>query len=361
MTEPLKQTPLHAMHVGAGAKMGGFAGYDMPLFYPLGVMKEHLHTRTSAGLFDISHMMHVEIGGLDAAACISRLCPYEAAEQPLGSCKYTFFLNDRAGIIDDLIVTNLGADRYLLVCNAGCAEKDEAHIRAVAKDFAVEVSVVPRAFLALQGPLAETVLTNQGIDVASMAFMTGGEPQEGWFVSRTGYTGEDGFEIGLPEDEVVEFAKALVADARVEWIGLGARDSLRLEAGLSLYGNDLDEDTTPHEAGLIWAIAKELRHDGGFIGAEALSKAIEQGRKRMRIGLVPEGRPVRGGADLVNEAGAAVGKVTSGGFGPTLEGPMALAMVDIAAADAPIFADIRGKRIAMTRTKVPFVAHIYKK
>ena len=356
----MKQTPFHQTHIDAGAKMGEFAGYDMPLFYPLGVKKEHEHTRTHAGLFDISHMVHVSISGADAAALISTLCPYHADQQAAGQARYTFMLTEQAGIVDDLIVTRLEDQRYLIVANAGCAEKDVAHIRDVAGKFDVSVTILPRAFVALQGPDAETVLSEH-FDVAQMDFMTAIEPREGWFVSRTGYTGEDGFEVAMPEADAVAFANALIENDRAEWIGLGARDSLRLEAGLPLYGQDLSEDITPHEAGLLWAIPKDLREGGPFIGADALAQKIAAGRSRMRIGLLPEGRPVRGDTTLVNEAEEEIGTVTSGGFGPSLGGPMAMALVNLAAADAPIFADMRGKKIPMKRVKPPFVPHNYKR
>jgi aminomethyltransferase len=222
------------------------------------------------------------------------------------------------------------------------------------------VDILPRAFLALQGPAAEAVLADH-FDVAGMDFMSAQEPADGWFVSRTGYTGEDGFEIAMPEADGVAFANRLLSDGRVEWIGLGARDSLRLEAGLPLYGQDLSEDITPHEAGLIWAIPKDLREGGPFVGAAALAAKIAAGRSRMRVALLPDGRPVRGGTDLVDEAGNAIGTVTSGGFGPSLKGPMAMALVALDAADAPIFADMRGKQISMKRVKPPFVAHNYKR
>ena len=356
----MKHTPLHQIHIDAGAKMGEFAGFDMPLFYPLGVMKEHLHTRSDAGLFDISHMVHISVEGSGAANLISRLCPYDADGQEFGQARYTFFLNERAGIIDDLIVTRLADERYLIVANAGCAEKDIEHVMAAEAEFDCSVTVIPRGFLALQGPEAEAILSSY-FDVAGMGFMSGNEPQAGWFLSRTGYTGEDGFEIAMPEEECVEFAEKLLGDERIEWIGLGARDSLRLEAGLSLYGQDLNEDTTPHEAGLIWAIPKDHRSGGDFIGADKLAEKIKSGRTRMRIGLLPEGRPVRGGAELQDGEGNTIGVVTSGGFGPTIDGPMALGIVNVAAADGPIIADIRGKKIPMKRVKPPFTPHNYKR
>jgi len=357
----MKKTPLHQKHLDAGAKMGEFAGYELPLFYPLGVKGEHLHTRKNAGLFDISHMIHVEIYGADAAQFISTLCPYNASEQPVGKAQYTFFLNENAGIIDDLIVTRLGDDRFLIVANAGCAEKDLAHINAQVGSLYVRVTHIERAFLALQGPQAEAVLSDLGFAASSLDFMSGYEPETGWFLSRTGYTGEDGFEIAMPNEKAVEFSNSVSADERVEWIGLGARDSLRLEAGLSLYGQDLSEDITPHEAGLIWAIPKELREGGIFIGAEQLSSKIKAGRERMRVGLLPQGRPVRNGVSLVGEDGSEIGVVTSGGFGPTIDAPMALGLVQVKAADKPIFADLRGKQVPMERVKPPFAPHNYKR
>ncbi len=357
----MNRTPLYQTHVDAGAKMGVYAGFEMPLFYPLGVKQEHLHTRENAGLFDISHMQHIEISGPEAATFISKLCPYDAASQSVGDGKYTFFLNETAGIIDDLIVTRLADDRFLIVANAGCADKDLAHVQSHAAGFDVTVSPIERGFLALQGPKAEAVLTDLGFEVADMAFMTGKEPQEHWFVSRSGYTGEDGFEIGMPVDELAAISAKLVDHADVEWIGLAARDSLRLEAGLSLYGQDLSEDITPHEAGLIWAIAKDHRSGGEFIGADALATKIAEGRKRMRVGLLADGRPVRGDTELVNENGDVIGVVTSGGFGPTIDGPMALGLVNVADADAPIFANMRGKHVPMTRAKPPFAPHNYKR
>ena len=358
----MKHTPLFSLHENSGAKMGEFAGYDMPLFYPLGVMKEHLHTRNSAGLFDISHMVHMEVTGSEASQLIERACPYDASNQPIGQARYTFFLNENAGVIDDLIITRLESTRYLIVSNAGCADKDIAHINGLAENFNATVEVIPRGFLALQGPKAESVLDRLGYAVRDLAFMTAIEPKAGWFLSRTGYTGEDGFEIAMPVEETEAFAQKLLESADVELIGLGARDSLRLEAGLSLYGQDLDDSVTPHEAGLLWAIPKPLRQGGAFIGADALAEKIEAGRLRKRVGLRPTGKmPVRAGAKLINENGEDIGKVTSGGFGPSFEGPVALGLIDMKAADQPIFAEVRGKQIPMEVHSLPFVPHNYKR
>lgn len=334
----------------------------MPLFYPLGVMKEHTHTRESAGLFDISHMVHIEITGAEAAAMISRACPYEAVSQKIGEAKYTFFLNENAGIKDDLIITRLGDERYLIVANAGCAEKDIAHVELIANRFDVSVTVIPRGFLALQGPKAVDVLASFGFAVADMEFMTGVEPKEGWFLSRTGYTGEDGFEIAMPEADALEFAEKLLADDSVEAIGLGARDSLRLEAGLSLYSQDLTEDISPHEGGLLWAIPKTLREGGPFIGAQSLANRIEVGRSRMRVGLVPvEKTPVRAGSLLEDGEGNEIGLITSGGFGPSVKHPVALGLIAVSAKEGVIFANVRGRKIEMKIAKLPFAPHNYKR
>lgn len=358
----MKKTPLYTLHEKLGAKMGAFAGYSMPLFYPLGVMKEHAHTREAAGLFDISHMVHIEITGLDACDMIARACPYDAASQNIGEAKYTFFLNQNAGIKDDLIITRLGDKRYLIVANAGCAEKDIAHVKLIANRFDVIVNVMPRGFLALQGPKAVDVLSSLGFDVIKMDFMTGVEPKEGWFLSRTGYTGEDGFEIAMPESESAEFAAKLLANDAVEAIGLGARDSLRLEAGLSLYSQDLTEDISPHEAGLLWAIPKTLREGGVFIGAEALTNRISDGRSRMRVGLKPvERTPVRAGARLEDDKGNDIGLITSGGFGPSVNHPVALGLIAVSAKEGALFANVRGRKIEMKIAKLPFAPHNYKR
>ncbi len=357
----MKKTIFHPLHDAAGAKFGPFAGYCMPLFYPLGIMKEHLHTRAHAGLFDISHMVHLEVSGPDAGKMISSACPYIAEDQEIRSAKYTFMLNEDAGIIDDLIVTRLGDDRFLVVSNAACADNDEAHLGEISKDFDAEIARIDRAFLALQGPKAEAALEKAALNCADLDFMTGREPQPGWFLSRTGYTGEDGFEIAIPNDYAIRFAEKLLADERVEWIGLGARDSLRLEAGLSLYGQDLSETITPHEAGLIWAIPKPLREGGNYIGATTLAAKIKSGRKRKRIGLKPVDRtPVRAGANLTDSNGEELGVVTSGGFGPTVGGPVALALVTAEFDGDELFAQVRGKQVAVRAEKLPFITPNYK-
>lgn len=357
----MKQIPLHDLHAGLGAKFGPFAGYDMPLFYKPGVLKEHLHTRAHAGLFDISHMLHVDVAGAQAADLVSRLCPYPAGEQQPGSGRYTFFLNEAAGIIDDLIVTRLGTDHFRIVCNAGCAEKDVAHLQAHAEGFDATVTPLELAFLALQGPDAEAVLVKAGRDFSNLGFMKARQTGDGWFASRSGYTGEDGFEIALPADAADAFARTLLADVRVLMIGLGARDSLRMEAGLSLYGQDLAEDVTPMEAGLSWAIPKPCRRGGRFIGAAALEAGFIDGPARKRVGLQPVGTaPVRGHTPLFDGSGQKIGEVTSGGFGPSVGHPIALGLV-ATGATTPFFAELRGRRIEMEPVSLPFVPHRYKR
>ncbi len=357
----MKRTPLFDLHVDAGAKIGEYAGWEMPLFYPLGVKAEHLHTRQSAGLFDISHMLHVDVRGSGAEAYIARLCPYDVRSQSIGECRYTFFLNEQACIIDDLIVTRLEDERFRVVANAGCADKDFAHMQSHLPADDVTIAEVECGFLALQGPKAEAILDGFGLPVSSMTFMTGCLTPDNWFLSRTGYTGEDGFEIALPLVELQTFAKTLAEDDRVEWIGLAARDSLRLEAGLSLYGQDLDDTITPHEAGLIWAIPNDIRKDGVFVGASALAEKIAAGRTRMRVGLLPQGRPIRADTPLINERDEEIGAVTSGGFGPSINAPVALGLIQTQSANEPIFANMRGKAVPMTRSQLPFTPHRYKR
>ncbi len=358
MSDPgeLNSLPLHILHEQAGARFGGFAGWTMPLSYPLGVMKEHVHVREKAGQFDISHMQLVLVEGADAARMLSVACPLEAASQTVGASKYTFLLNDRAGIIDDLIVTRLGETRFMVVANASRAAVDVAELREAADGLDCTVMPLERVFLALQGPEAEAVMNAAGFDISAMEFMTGMEPKPGWFLTRSGYTGEDGFEIAMPTDEAMTVAVKLSSDPRVEWIGLAARDSLRLEAGLCLYGQDLDEDTDPASAGLIWAIPKALREGGPYRGAKALAAIIAAGPAMKRVGLKPQGRmPVRSG-DLDDQDGTPCGRITSGGFGPTCNHPIAMGYVPTAMA-APghtFITSVRGKSVALETVKLPF-------
>lgn len=299
-TAHLNTLPLQDLHEEAGARFGGFAGWNMPITYPLGVMKEHLHTREHVGLFDISHMKLIDVSGADAIALLSETCPLDPSVLKTGQSKYTFFLNDKGGVLDDLIVTRLGEDRFMVVANAGNADADIEHLNEAASGKDVTVNPLDRVFLAIQGPEAESVINDAGLAGAELSFMSGFEPKAGWFMTRSGYTGEDGFEIGLPADEARALATKLLADERVKWIGLAARDSLRLEAGLCLHGQDITPETDPVSAGLTWAITKPVREKAAFNGAKAVLDAIAKGAAAKRVGLKAEGRqPVRGGADLL--------------------------------------------------------------
>ncbi|PSJ59791.1 glycine cleavage system aminomethyltransferase GcvT [Pseudaminobacter soli (ex Li et al. 2025)] len=356
--------PLDDLHRAAGARFGAFAGWSMPLTYPAGVMAEHQHTREHVGLFDISHMKLIEVSGPDAAALLSKACPLDAAALGERQSKYTFLLNEQAGIIDDLIITRLGAERFMVVANAGNAALDEAHLRELAAGFNCTINPLDRVFLAIQGPDAWAALARAGIETGELVFMHGFEPRKDWFVSRSGYTGEDGFEIGLPEADARKLLETLLADERVMWIGLAARDSLRLEAGLCLHGQDITDEINPVNAGLMWAITKGVRADGQFVGAEALRAALERGSSEKRVGLKPQGRqPVRAGAQLFDEAGNAVGRVTSGGFGPSVGSPVAMGYVSapLANAETKLFADVRGTKVPVDIHPMPFTQHRYRK
>lgn len=377
MDQPnLKTTPLHSLHVELGARMTAFAGYEMPVQYRLGVFKEHLHTRAAAGLFDVAHMGQIVLRATsgdvrDASRALERLVPIDIIDLAPGRLRYAFFTNTLGGILDDLIVANCG-DYLLLVVNAARKEADEAHLRAQLGN-ECEVERLDRALIGLQGPEAEAALVLLAPECTSMRFMDvrtltlmGAE----CMVMRSGYTGEDGFEISIPADIACEIAEELLANTCVVPIGLGARDSLRLEAGLCLYGSDIDERTTPVEAGLSWAIQKVRRRrgarEGGFPGAEIILGQLEHGAPRRRVGLRPEGRaPVRAGAPLYMDADASapVGSVTSGGFGPSLNAPIAIGYLPTALAvrDTTVFAELRGKRLPVSVTTLPFIEPKYKR
>ena len=376
-TGRLQRTALHALHVSLGAKMVPFAGYDMPVQYATGVLKEHLHTRSSAGLFDVSHMGQIALrpksGRVeDAAKALERLVPQDIVALPPGRQRYAQFTNEGGGILDDLMVANFG-DHLFLVVNAACKETDEAHLRAQLSGMC-EIEPLPdRALLALQGPKAESVLAKLCADAPAMRFMDAGPRKVAGFdcfVSRSGYTGEDGFEISVPAGQAEELARLLLAEAEVLPIGLGARDSLRLEAGLCLYGHDIDTMTTPVEAALEWSIQKARRSGGarcgGFLGAETILAQLDQGAPRRRVGLKPEGRaPVREGAALFADAASSeqIGAVTSGGFGVSLNAPVAMGYLPTAraAAGTQIFAELRGQRLPLKVAATPFVPNTYKR
>lgn len=370
MTEQLLTTPLHALHRELGARMVPFAGYDMPVQYPAGVMKEHLHTREKAGLFDVSHMGQIRLTGAGAAGALEALVPVDIIDLPVGMQRYAMFTDENGGILDDLMVANLGNDQLMLVVNAACKDQDLAHLRKhLAGHCDVEPLFEERALLALQGPAAVTVLARLAPDVANMTFMQFASVQllgADCYVSRSGYTGEDGYEISVPADQAEALARRLLAEPEVAPIGLGARDSLRLEAGLCLYGHDMDTRTSPIEASLLWAISKIRRVDGaragGFPGAEQIFAQQQQGVARKRVGLLPQERtPVREGAEIVDDQGTVVGTVCSGGFGPSLGSPLAMGYVNSewAALDTELWAVVRGKKVPMRVTKMPFVAQRY--
>ncbi|MNM95501.1 Aminomethyltransferase [compost metagenome] len=369
-TETLLKTPLHALHLELGARMVPFAGYDMPVQYPLGVMKEHLHSRDQAGLFDVSHMGQIRLSGANAAKALETLVPVDIIDLPVGMQRYAMFTNEQGGILDDLMVANLGNDELFLVVNAACKDQDLAHLRKhIGEQCQIQPLFEERALLALQGPAAVKVLERLAPEVAGMTFMQFRPVKllgEDCFVSRSGYTGEDGYEISVPVNAAEALARSLLAEPEVQPIGLGARDSLRLEAGLCLYGHDMNTQTTPIEASLLWAISKVRRADGeragGFPGAAAIFAQQQSGVARKRVGLLPQERtPVREGAEIVDEAGTVIGTVCSGGFGPSLNAPVAMGYLDAAhtALETAVWAIVRGKRVAMKVSKMPFVAQRY--
>jgi aminomethyltransferase len=376
-TSSLKRTPLHALHLARGARMVPFAGYEMPVQYASGVMKEHLHTRAAAGLFDVSHMGQIALRAKsgrveDAALALERLVPQDILSVAPSRQRYAQFTNDAGCILDDLMVANFGTHLFLVV-NAACKAEDEAHLRAHLSDVCIIEPLPDRALLALQGPKAESVLAKFCEGLAAMRFMDAGPRSINGidcFVSRSGYTGEDGFEISAPADQAEALAAALLDDSCVLPIGLGARDSLRLEAGLCLYGHDIDTTTTPAEAALQWSIQKSRRSGGaragGFPGAELILSQLESGAPRRRVGLRPEGRaPVREGALLFADSASneQIGSVTSGGFGPSLNAPVAMGYLPTthAADGGTVFAELRGQRLPLRVTAMPFVPNTYKR
>ena len=364
MSDTLQSTLLHNLHVSLGAKMVPFAGYDMPVQYPSGILTEHRHTRAQAGLFDVGHMGQAILRGDNVAAALETLMPGDIAGLEQGQMRYSQFTNEAGGILDDLMVTNRG-DHIFLVVNAGCKDADFAHIQKHIGD-RVELEILAnRGLIALQGPMAATVLNRHAQGVEAMPFLTMQDIEiDGiaCLVSRAGYTGEDGYEISVPGEKSVELAELLLAEAEVEPIGLGARDTLRLEAGLCLYGHDIDETTSPIEAGLLWSIGKRRREDGGFLGAERIISEIENKPSRRRVGILPDGRaPAREGTEITDQSGNNIGVVTSGGFGPTVDGPIAMGYVsrENAAVDTTLQLTVRGKRLNSKVIKLPFVEQNY--
>lgn len=373
----LKHTPLHALHLEMGARMAPFAGYDMPIQYALGVLKEHLHTRAAAGLFDVSHMGQITLRArsgkvADAAQALERLVPVDVLGLRPARQRYAFFTNGSGGIIDDLMIGQCG-DHLALIVNASRKDVDERHLRDALSDVCTVDVLEDRALLALQGPTAEAVLARLAPPAAAIRFMDiRAVPIAGanCLVSRSGYTGEDGFEISVPARDAEKVARILLQDTAVTLVGLGARDSLRIEAGLCLYGADIDENTSPVEAALQWAIQKVRRRGGAragnFRGADVVLDHLERGASRCRVGLKPRERtPVRAGVLLYadDSASQSVGRVTSGTFGPSAAGPVAMGYLPrtLSAPNTLLFADVRGNRLPVVVTELPFVPHRYKR
>jgi aminomethyltransferase len=369
---PIKRTALYALHVELGARMVPFAGYEMPVQYPLGVLKEHLHTREAAGLFDVSHMGQAYLTGPShkaVAVALETLVPGDMAGLEPGQQRYTQLLNNDGGIIDDLMVTRMHMPTddgvLLLVVNASRKAVDYAHIAARLPQGVVLHPMEDRALIALQGPAAAAVMADLCPEAASLAFMSAA-PAElvgiPCHISRSGYTGEDGFEISLAASDVEEAARALLTHPSVQPIGLGARDTLRLEAGLCLYGHELDETTSPVEAALVWSIGKERRALGGFPGAARIQRELREGPTRKRIGIKLNGRaPAREGSQILDTNGATIGIVTSGTFAPSLGGPVAMGYVDAASAKpgTALQVVIRGTAHPATVVTMPFVPNRY--
>jgi aminomethyltransferase len=369
-TSALLNTPLNALHLELGARMVPFAGYSMPVQYPMGLMAEHIHTRSEAGLFDVSHMGQLRLVGTDAASAFESLMPVDVIDLPVGKQRYGLLLTDEGNIIDDLMFVNRGADIFVIV-NGACKVNDIAHIQA---RIGAKCQVIPmpeRALLALQGPKAVDVLSRMVPGVEKLVFMTGASfdwQSADLFITRSGYTGEDGFEISVHNDQADLFARALLAQAEVKPIGLGARNSLRLEAGLCLYGNDIGTSTTPIEAGLNWAIQKVRRtggaRAGGFPGADIVLGQLNGSRSltRKRVGLIAQERvPVREHVELQNTQGVKIGEVSSGLLGPSANVPVAMGYVDVASASlgTVVNAMVRGKAVPMTVSAMPFVPNRY--
>ena len=370
LADQLLQTPLHELHAELGARMVPFAGYSMPVQYPAGLMAEHLHTRTAAGLFDVSHMGQLRLEGAGAAAAFESLMPVDVIDLPVGKQRYGLLLNDDGGIMDDLMFFNRGDDLFVIV-NGACKVADMAHMQ---QKIGTQCDVIPMpemALLALQGPQAVTALSRLAPGVEKLVFMTGGRFEVAGcdcFLTRSGYTGEDGFEISVHADQAEKLARALLAQPEVKPVGLGARNSLRLEAGLCLYGNDIDTRTTPVEASLNWAIQKVRRtggaRAGGFPGADKILAQLANPSllTRKRVGLMALERiPVRDHTALHALSGELIGEVTSGLLGPTINQPVAMGYVGpgFAAIGTQVHAMVRGKQVPMAVCAMPFVPNRY--
>jgi len=367
--EELLITPLHDLHLDTGARMVPFAGYSMPVQFE-GVKAEHLHTRSAAGLFDVSHMGQILVEGPEAVQQLEKLIPADLQDLPINRQRYGLLTNTSGGILDDLMICRWGEQLFYLVVNAACKATDLAWLEANLEG--VDITVLEdRALLALQGPASEEIMAALAAEVSSLSFMQGTQASildAQCFITRSGYTGEDGFEISIPADKANDLAVALLANYDIKPVGLGARDTLRLEAGLCLYGHDMNSETTPVSAGLEWSISKARRtggaRQGGFPGSDIILEQMEKGTKQKRVGLKGEGKaPVREGAELVNCEGQPVGSVTSGGFAPSLNGPVAMGYVDspLAEPGTSLRAMVRGKPLPVTVTPLPFIQTGYKR
>ena len=375
MAQGLKKTPLYELHRELGAKLTEFAGYEMPVQYSLGILGEHQHTRTKAGLFDVSHMGQIILRGSsyqETALAFERAIPMDVLGLKVGRQRYGFLTTDGGGILDDLMFSNR-EDHIFVVLNAACKDSDIFHLRTLLEpEISIEV-IENRALIALQGPASETVLSEFNSQISAMKFMdvetlsiAGAE----CWISRSGYTGEDGFEISIPSSAAEAITRSILSKQEVEFVGLGARDSLRLEAGLCLYGHDIDEETTPVEASLTWAIQKARRTNGeranGFLGDEIITQQLDMGTYRKRVGFLPQTRaPMREGVEIYETESSkeVVGKITSGGYGPTVGHPVAMGYINSEYVDSNdnLFGELRGKRVPVKIAKLPFVPLNFKR
>jgi len=375
MAQALKRTPLYELHCELGAKLTEFAGYEMPVQYSLGILGEHQHTRTKAGLFDVSHMGQITLRGSsypETALALEKVIPMDVLGLKVGRQRYGFLTTDGGGILDDLMFSNR-EDHIFVVLNAACKDSDIVHLRTLLEpEISIEV-IENRALIALQGPASETVLSEFNSQISAMKFMdvetlsiAGAE----CWISRSGYTGEDGFEISIPSSAAEAITRSILSKQEVEFVGLGARDSLRLEAGLCLYGHDIDEETTPVEASLTWAIQKARRTNGeranGFLGDEIITQQLDMGTYRKRVGFLPQTRaPMREGVEIYETESSkeVIGKITSGGYGPTVGHPVAMGYINSEYVDSNdnLFGELRGKRVPVKIAKLPFVPLNFKR
>ena len=375
MTQSLRKTPLNGLHREFGAKLTEFAGYEMPVQYRLGILGEHQHTRKKAGLFDVSHMGQVILSGQsyeETALALEKVLPMDVLGLEIGRQRYGFLTTDEGGILDDLMFSNRG-DHIFVVLNAACKDSDIKYLRSLLEPNISIKEIESRALIALQGPASEAVLGKYHPQIKNMKFMDVEtltiDGAECW-ISRSGYTGEDGFEISIPAEAAEPITRSILSNQNVEFIGLGARDSLRLEAGLCLYGHDIDQATTPVEASLTWAIQKARRSNGsrasGFIGSEIILKQLAGGTNKKRVGLLPQTRaPMREGVEIfaTETSKEAIGKITSGGYGPTVGYPIAMGYInsEYAYSEDDLFGELRGKRVPVKVSNLPFVPLNFKR